>query len=223
MLEKIAEGVYCCEAPLKVGGSEIGSRATIIQTPQGLWLHSPIGFDQKTLKQMESLGPVAYVVAPNLWHHIYLRQAKESFPQAGYYYAPRLDEKRADFPWTASVMDASPWHPHIEQILIAGMPKFMEVVFFHPASETLVVTDLIFHLTEVRGLMSTLTSKLFGTYNRPAVSRLFRSMISNKQDFKRSIQQIQSWPFKHIIMSHGKPFIGNGKEVFTELLAPYLH
>jgi len=48
----------------------------------GLWLHSPIQIDDQLFKEINSLGKVEHIVAPNCFHHLFASSAKARFPEA---------------------------------------------------------------------------------------------------------------------------------------------
>ena len=59
----------------------------------------------------------------------------------------------------------------IDQILIEGAPKLSEVVFFHRASRSLLVSDLFFNVTEPETWATGLLLRMMGTYKRFGRSR----------------------------------------------------
>ena len=49
------------------------TRMVVIRLADGsLWLHSPIQFTSDLAKQIDALGEVRYLVAPNKLHHLFL-------------------------------------------------------------------------------------------------------------------------------------------------------
>ena len=90
-MAQLAPGVHSFQAPQRFLGLELGTRMTVIQTQQGLWLHSPIAMDPS---ELSDLGELRWVMAPNLFHHLYvgpwIDQGLDAFA------APGLDAKRPD-------------------------------------------------------------------------------------------------------------------------------
>ncbi|MCG7533934.1 DUF4336 domain-containing protein [Pseudoalteromonas sp. OOF1S-7] len=49
------------------------TRMTIVRLPcGGLWVHSPICLTPGLREQVDALGPVTYLVAPNHLHHLFM-------------------------------------------------------------------------------------------------------------------------------------------------------
>src|SRR4030095_6862974 len=114
----------------------------------GLFIHSPVSFDQDLKKEIDFLGPVRFIVGPNLFHHLSLRPWSQSYPKAKLLGAPGLPEKRKNLKFGGSLSDTSPpeWEGEIKQVVVKGVPRVNEVVFFHPNTRTLILTDLAFHI-----------------------------------------------------------------------------
>jgi hypothetical protein len=104
-------------------------------------------------------------------------------------------------------------------IKLEGMPSYNEVVFLHHASKSLIVTDMCFNIRKPEGLGAKIIFGLFGTYDRFAVSRLFKMMIKDKAALKKSIDEVLSCDFDNIIVSHGENIIGGANEKLRAALA----
>lgn len=218
MIEKIDENIFCVRVPFATAGVQIGARSTIIKLADGkLWLHSPVNFTEEDAQYIQKLGKVAYIVAPNTFHHLFLRQAKDRFPDAKIFHAPGLDTKRKRFQFDGAILDQDSWSEEIDQILLEGMPKFNEVVFFHKPSQTMITTDLVFNLQNPVGFRTMVMTKLFGTYKKTTVSKLFKLMVKNPDAMKASFDKMAMWPTEKIIMSHGEVIKERGAEIFRSL------
>lgn len=70
MLRAIDADLWVAEQPLKYFGLEVGTRMTVIRLNDGkLMVISPICPEEKVIHQLNQLGKVSYIVAPNLYHH----------------------------------------------------------------------------------------------------------------------------------------------------------
>lgn len=193
--------------PLKLAGTNLGTRMTVIRLEDGsLWLHSVGSIDEVDVELIKAQGKLAYLVAPNMWHHTYLKRAKKFFPEAKIYAPPGLAQKRSDigFDSLLTPKNVYPWSEEIKSFHIAGMPKVEETVFFHPRSQSLIVGDLVFNLQRDMNLWEQTLFRLLGTYKRFAVSRLFLSKIKDKKLFKDSLREVLELPIKRIIPTHGE-------------------
>lgn len=195
---------------------QLGLRATYVRLQTATVLISPIAFSEEDLSVLSKMPPNA-IVAPNNFHHLYVNKAKTRFPAARLYGAPGLQEKRADVAWDQTLTPETwPYQDELPMVLVQGMPKYNEVVFFHRASKTLIVTDLMFNLQNQQGWQAKLLFGLMGTLNRPAVSRLFNLFTKDRQRARTSIQEILKFDFENIVMAHGEILRGNGKEIFRQ-------
>lgn len=66
MLKAIDTDLWVAEQPLKYFGLEVGTRMTVIRLTSGkLMVISPIEMDDATINELNQLGEVIYIVAPN--------------------------------------------------------------------------------------------------------------------------------------------------------------
>ena len=72
MLRQLDNNLWVAEQPLKFMGLPVGTRMTVIRlADNSLLLISPIEITPKIKQQLISLGTVKYLIAPNLFHHLY--------------------------------------------------------------------------------------------------------------------------------------------------------
>ena len=122
---------------------------TVVRLPDSaLLLHSPIPVTEELLGEVTPLGPVAYLVAPNRFHHLFVGEWLDACPEASAYVAAGLEDKRPDLK-IAGVLGDEPepaWAGTLDQVVLQGIPLTNEVIFFHRPSSTLIVTDLAFNV-----------------------------------------------------------------------------
>jgi hypothetical protein len=200
-------------------GPKLPLRSTLVTLNQGhRILISPVKFNEEQIKELKNFPPKV-LVAPNLFHHLYVKQAAEELNVDTVFVAPGLEKKRPDIPWPVVLGDKT-WiyQDELPMILIEGMPGLSECVFFHKESKTLIVTDLLFNLSNLSGV-SAMPFKILGTCNRPAVSRLLHAVTRDKKALKKSIQQVLSWDFDRLVMAHGSIIETGAKKILTEALS----
>ena len=215
--------IFCQElttfsAPFNLGGVEIGNRMTVIKCNNDkLWVHSPIILDTKAQQVLSAMGNITWTISPNLFHYLHIHTFQTQFPSSKLFGVSGIEkkEKRYSFNYLDDHAKKQLWTPHIQQIQIQGMPNVNEVVFLHPKSKTLIVTDLLFNCYPTK-LWSKLFFKLNGAYNKCCSTRIFKSFISDKNKFKDSINQILTWDFDRIILTHGNIIEKNSKQVFEK-------
>ena len=81
-----------------------------------------------------------------------------------------------------------------------------EVVFFHRASRSLLVSDLFFNVTEPETWSTGLVLRMMGTYKRFARSRAWKLFAKDCQALKASVEKVLAWDFVRVLPGHGVPF-----------------
>ncbi len=179
---------------------------TVLRLPDSrLLLHSPIGPSPALLSAVKELGTVAFLVAPNRLHHLFIDQWQKEYPDAATFVAPGLETKRADLAITGVLSDDPEpgWEGALDQVLLRGMPYVNEVVFFHRASATLIVTDLAFNLGPNSPLLTRAAFRFGGGYGQLGPTLLERLLVRNRAAFRESLERILEWPFDRVIVAHG--------------------
>lgn len=182
-----------------------------------LFVWSPIALAADLKAEIDALGEVRHLVAPNSLHHLFLAEWKAAYPQATLYAAPGLAARRPDLAFDAELSDAPPaaWAGEIDQVVVRGNAITAEVVFFHRPSRTAIFTDLIQHFprgwfTGWRALVARLDLM---TADEPQVPRKFRAAFTDRRAARASIQRILDWPTQKVVMAHG-PVIERDGQAF---------
>ncbi|KPP94803.1 DUF4336 domain-containing protein [Erythrobacter sp. HL-111] len=191
------------------------TRMTIVRLSQGrLWLHSPIAWHDGLAAGIARLGAVAFIVAPNDLHHLFVKPWHEAFPQARVFMAQGLAKKGV----AGSVLgDAAPdgWAGEIDQRVARGA-VIDEAVFFHRASRTLILTDLIenFEPRRVRSRFWRTLSRLAGNRDpdgkAPLDLRL--SFAGRRRDLRAVARQMIAWQPERVILAHGRWYDRDGTQ-----------
>ena len=223
--QQFAENIWVAARPLRFFGIEIGTRMTVIRLADGsLFLHSPVALDAETLMQVQALGPVSAIVAPNRLHHLFLGDYCKVFPKAKVYAAPGLETKRKDLPFTG-VLQEHPepaWLGQIDQQLVPDLPIIHEVDFFHRVSRTLLLTDLAFNLGTGYPYWTRLVSRLFRIDNQFGPTPDLKYFIKRRPRAQVAIQKMLAWDFDRIILAHGNLIARDGKAWFKKAFGPLL-
>jgi hypothetical protein len=224
MLRAIAPDLWVAEKPLKYFGLEVGTRMTIIRLDEEqLIVISPIQIDAPMIDQLNQLGDVSDIIAPNLYHHLFLDQFKQKYPDAKLWATSGLAEKRPDLSIDVCLSDRTIRALNGLEALQAngfntldmkGTAPLNEWVFFHPQSRTLVITDLAFYFDGQSAIAVQVLSRLFGGFQQLRPSFLEKLATKDKEQVQRSVQQILDWDFERVIMAHGSIVEGEGKRQF---------
>ncbi|MGO9061071.1 MAG: DUF4336 domain-containing protein, partial [Candidatus Binataceae bacterium] len=216
-LKSVAPGLWVAERLLRLPYALgwLPSRMTVIKLANGaLFLHSPILLDAPTRVALDELGPVRQIVAPSKAHHSFVADYIKAYPNARVHGALGLAEKRRDlkfhhllgFDWPHT-----DWEGQIKQHLFRGASSLNEMVFFHTATRTLLLSDLIFNLTRDQAAQARMFHWVTGAAGRVGPHRLVRRMISDRTAARWSVETILRWDFDRVIVSHGNVIETDGR------------
>ncbi len=215
MLRQLDDALWVADHPFKLMGLHVGTRTTLIRLDDGgLFVHSPGPLSVPLAKEIDALGPVRFIVAPNKFHHLYVAEMARAYQGAEIHLAPDLSRKDKSLPYTDELGEeaAEGWQGQIEQLLFLGVPAVNEVIFFHPESRTLLLTDLCFNFPGSSGRMTRIFLKLNSAYGRFTPSRMMRVMVRDGSAARRSVDRILAWDFDRVIVSHGEVLEQGGRE-----------
>ena len=122
------------------------TRMSVVRLSDGAsWVWSPVALTEELARAVEAIGPVRHIVSPNKIHHLFLAEWAEKFPDASIYAPPGLLKRLPDLHFDAELHDEHDrdWAGDIDQVIFRGSLFMEEVVFFHKASRTAIVCDLI--------------------------------------------------------------------------------
>lgn len=218
-MKRIYDNLWVVERPLCLLGVNLGARMTVIKLNMGgLILHSPVAHDDGLKAQLDAIGKVCAIVAPNCMHYLFLDEWVNAYPEAIYYQPPGMPKIKTLPRQLDVISDDAPsvWHAEIEQHIIKGLPRLNEVAFFHKSSRTLIVTDVVFNLAAPDSAYETLFLRLNGAYKNFGSTRIFKTSVKDKQAFRGSIEHLLRWDFETVIMSHGEILFQGGKKRFKD-------
>lgn len=219
MLRELAPDLWVTEQPLRFLGIELGTRTTVIRLSNGsLFIHSASRLNADLHHELETKGPVRFVVAPNKFHHLFVGDYQRAYSDAEFYCAPGLEAKRADLKFAATLTDEAPagWRGQLEQLVFSTFSPLNEVIFFHHASRTLLLTDLMFNVTRSDSALTRLALTLDGGFGAPAVPRTFRMMLKWHRAATRAlVDRILEWDFDRVVVAHGDVIESGGKRVIA--------
>jgi hypothetical protein len=215
LLRELAPDLWVTERSLTFAGIDVGTRMTVIRLREGeLFLHSPVALDPELQRALDALGTVRFAVAPNRMHHLFIGDYCDAYPKAELFAAPGLETKRKDVGWRAVLGDEAPpaWAGQLEQLFFRGFPLANEVVFFHPPSRSLLLTDLAFNIGPDSPPATRFAFRLLRAYERFGPSLLERILIRDRSAGRASLQGILAWDFDRVIMAHGQVLAKGGRD-----------
>lgn len=221
-MRELAPDIWLEERPLRFFGMPFGTRMTVIRLTDGtLFVHSPVGLTSDLRFALDGLGEVACVVSPNKLHHLYMGEWQEAYPRAKLYASPGLPKKRRDLKFE-KVLGDSPepvWADEIDQVAVKGSFMVEEIVFFHKASRTLILTDLMEHFCEDKPFYMRLLTRVAGMYGRPITPPDWRATFWRRSKTREALQRIIDWQAARIVLAHGRLIEGNVEQTLRTSFA----
>jgi hypothetical protein len=175
-----------------------------VRLPEGgLWVHSPIALDDALRGEIDDLGEVRHIVAPNLYHHLQAGRYKEAYPSAKLHAAPGLAKKRPDLAIDTELGEGpAPWGDALEPLPVRGT-MLCETTFHHPATRTLVCTDLVENFDTSPHWATRMYLKLNGIHGKVGVSRILRLTYRDRTQVRADIEAILRRDFDRVVLCHG--------------------
>lgn len=212
--KSVASNVWIVDSgPLHVAGMPLPVRMTVLRLASGaLILHSPTQFSFALKAELDAIGPIEHIVAPNTAHWSFTPEWQAHYPHATCWAVPGLSERpavqKAGLRIDRDLADGSTseWGDEIEIVLISGK-GLVEAEFFHKPSRTLVLTDLIVNLEpEKLPLPMRLGAGLVGALapegKAPAYARI-AVKAGGDQPTQAAIRLLQLQP-ERVIFAHGQ-------------------
>jgi len=222
MLKQIAADIWAHDEDVALPlGLDMPGRATLMRLPDGrLALHSPLPVDDAVAREIDALGEVGFLIAPNSLHWMYLKAAKERWKSARVLASPVLAKKLGSFPF-----EPLPETGRIDGMegvrveRIQGAPRIQEHVFLHEGSRSLVVGDLLFNVHECRSFWMRLVLRVGGTWKKTAQSIEWRRLVKDRAAAARSASDVLSWDFERVVVAHGDVVEDDARERTRRALA----
>lgn len=218
MLTEFGPDIWIADGSVVVAamGFHYPTRMAIIRLMDGgLFIWSPVALTEPLRAEVDALGPVRHLVAPNALHHVFIADWKQAYPGALIYAPPGLRAKRPDIVFDADLSDEPPpaWAGQIDQVVMAGNVITTELVFFHAASRTAIFTDLLQQMPPgwFSGWQAIVARLDLMTAPEPSVPRKFRMAFTNRRAARAALGRILAWPADKVLMAHGAPVGADGQ------------
>jgi hypothetical protein len=182
--------------------------ATLIRRPSGqLILINPVDMPPELHARVAQLGPVSHLVIPLKFHNLFIAGAQRAFPAAqtigvaGH----RKNPPSAHLHLDAVLDDRAPLFPgELEQLQLGGH-QFEETVFFHPATSTLILHDLLFGSQPgVPGYSFwwRLYCFVFGVHDGFAIPSYQPMLWTNVLALRQSVARMLAWRPERALVAH---------------------
>jgi hypothetical protein len=217
VLKQFSPEIWIADGPaVSTGGFHYATRMAVIRLSNGgLFVWSPIQLTDHLRAEVDALGDVHCLIAPNSLHHLFLDDWRRAYPGARLFAAPGLRKKRKDIDFDGDLADGpiAEWADDIDQAVVPGNLITTEVVFFHRRSATVLFTDLVqqFPANWFSGWRAVVARLDLMVGPEPAVPRKFRNTFINRRAARASLARILAWPAEKVLMAHGTPVNEGGR------------
>jgi hypothetical protein len=214
----VRDQVWVGVQPLRYLGVPIRARTTIVRLHSGaLWVHSPITPVPTLRTAVDALGDVRHIVAPSSSHHLFVEPFARAYPKAFVHAPASLAAKHPALRAHRELSDAPDpaWEGEIDQIRVRGHRWLDEVVFFHRASRTLIVTDLLESAHRDCPPAARLAGIVAGVFEEPGPPLAMRLAFTDPEAASASMRAILKWDFDRIVLAHGHVIEGSARACFA--------
>ncbi|MBW2373008.1 MAG: DUF4336 domain-containing protein [Deltaproteobacteria bacterium] len=191
MLHEYAEEFWLADGPMVrfLGFFDYPTRMAVARLRNGdLWIWSPISLTPELAEAVDALGPVRHLVEPDLTFHAELGDAPDPS-----------------------------WGEEIAHVIFRGSFALEEAVFFHRASATALVCDLIQRfdpasLSGWRGALMRVDGLVGPDGSTP---RELRASFWKRAAGRAALRTALDWNPKHLVIAHGVLPQENGREALA--------
>jgi hypothetical protein len=222
LLVTFGEGIWLAITPVRFLGLRLTTTTVVLRLADGgLLVWSPSALTPDRRAQIEALGPVTHLYAPNLFHHRWLGEWIAAFPDARVH-APRgMRKKRPDL--RVDRVHGAPPGPAfagvIDELPIAGCRLEESTLLYHPA-RTLLVADLVHNVGRPEHTWTATYARMMGFHDRVAVSRMLRwTAFADRAAARRSLDDLLARPFDRAVVGHGAPVTTGGRDAIAAAYA----
>lgn len=225
MLEEFGLSIYTAKGPtVSFFGFPYPTRMAVVKLSDGsAWIWSPVALTEELANEVETIGPVRHIVSPNKIHHLFLDEWADRWPDARLYCPPGLAQKKPALHFDAELGDEPDpaWAMDIDQVVFRGSFTMEELAFFHRASATAIICDLIQRHPESR--MSGWKGKLMRldglVGEHGSTPREWRASFLRRGLTRAARDKILGWNAERLLIAHGECAQINASEIITAALS----
>jgi hypothetical protein len=229
-LKPVKNGVWIVDSgPMAVMGFvQLPIRMTVLRLNDGsLMLHSPTRFTATLKQELEQVGPIAHLMAPNSAHWMFVKEWQDRCPAVRTWAAPGLSRRRQVRRMGVRIdqeLQEGPlarWPDEIDRVLIEGV-GFAEVALFVRHAKLVVLTDLILNLEASKLPMALRpAARLAGVLAPDGKAPLYlRALIKLKRrQARQAAKRLIAYKPELAIFTHGRWFESGAEQKLGKSLA----
>ena len=223
LVEYVKSQIWILEYPIRYAGLDLFGRMTIVRFDNGdLLIHDPCEINGLIKREIDAIGEVRYIIAPGSYHHLFVTDFQQKYPQAETFLCPGLERKRPDinFDWILGNRPDHRWENVFDQVVVQGTKYMWEVAFFHKPSKTLILVDLLENIGDDFRHPTSLLLRfwwkvVYRMWNNPKAAPEYQMGWGKKDIVKKALNRILSWKPERIILAHGELVESNTQSVLT--------
>jgi len=225
MLEEFGPSLYAADGPtVPFYGFPYPTRMAVARLSDGsVWVWSPVAMTEELANEVQAIGPVRHIVSPNKIHHLFLKEWADHWPDARVYAPPGLARKKPELRFDAELGDEPDpeWAVDIDQVVFRGSFAMEEVAFFHRASRTAIICDLIQRHPESempgwKGMLMRLDG-LVGEHG--STPREWRASFLRRSPARTARRKVLDWKPERLLIAHGQCAQSDASEIVTAALS----
>jgi hypothetical protein len=204
----VPDAIWVTERPVWFSGVRLRARTTIVRlSGDALWIHSPCAPSDAVCAALDALGEVRWIVVPNRYHHLQTPATAARYPNARVVGPKSAEARNRHVSLTMGVDDPAYIRatPELIPIQLGGVPFLDETVFFHPASGSLIATDLLMSACARDHWTSRTAAHIFGHYGKVRAPPDVRWHTRASAAVAESIAQMRALPLQRILVAHADP------------------
>jgi hypothetical protein len=222
-LKRVADNVWIVDGPIIRFGSpwpkfRFPTRMTVMRLAgDQLFIHSPTALSPELEGEIGAVGVPRWIVAPNRTHYWWVPDWHAGYPGADVYLAPRTREQagsRIDFDTFTLERDCGyAWDAEVATLPVPGS-YMTEFTFFHRASRTLVLTDLVenFERPKLDWFLTRWLTRWAGAQDpdggMPRDMRV--TFAKERPQMRAAVLTMIRWNPDRVILAHGRWYEQNG-------------
>ena len=225
MLEEFGPSLYVADGPtVSFLSIPYPTRMAVARLADGTaWVWSPIQLTDDLARDVDAIGPVRNIVSPNKIHHLFLSEWAERWPDARLHAPPGLAKRKPELHFDAELGDTADraWAGEIDQTIFHGSIAMEEVVFFHRASRTAIVCDLVQRhdpakMKGIKGMVMRLDGLVGDAGSTP---REWRASFLSRGSARKARARVLTWEPERLLIAHGACAQEDATQILTRSLA----
>ncbi|KAK1241154.1 hypothetical protein MKX08_001128 [Trichoderma sp. CBMAI-0020] len=254
VIRNVTPNVVTFSVPFaRFGRIQIGGRGTLVRLTSGnLAVFSPVALTEETkAKAAELGGNVAYIIALDFEHHIFISEWAKQWPEAKIIGPEGLPEKRAKQTKDPKINDdkfavvftkegkrdiriSDEFDADFDYEYVDGHVN-KELVFNYRPDKVLIEADLMFNLPATEqyskvpeserpsGFLNKIFHSVQNTSGEATWPKRFNwHLAKDRSSMSDSLKVIDQWDFTTLIPCHGDVLEGNGKDIFRKIFQWHL-